>query len=86
MKVNLFHGTNKEITDGTATGTFFTDDIILAIDYMRRKQGSTIYMFTNCPHNIAYLFDHNWEGHYVSRCFIPIDKLTKLSVVYDAGY
>lgn len=78
--MTLFHGTNKNITDGTATGTFFTDDLTIALTYMEQKQGNMIYAYSNSEIHISVLFEKNWEDHYVSRCFIPIDKLTVMEV------
>jgi hypothetical protein len=78
--MTLFHGTNRDITDGTATGTYFTDDFEIALCYMREKKGNKVYAFSLGKYDVGILFDKNWEGHYVSMCFIPIDKLVKLEV------
>lgn len=79
--MTLFHGTNKDITDGTATGTFFTDDFTLALSYMRDKKGNIIYAFINDESFIRDIFSQDMFGeHFISKCFIPINNFTKLIV------
>jgi len=82
--MTLFHGTNKTITDGTATGTFFTDNFALALSYMRQKDGNRIYAFTNDEEFINDIFGKDMFGeHFISRCFLPITNLTCLLLVVE---
>ena len=79
--MTLFHGTNRDITDGTATGTFFTDELAIALSYMRDKKGNIIYAFTNDESFIRDIFSQDMFGeHFISNCFIPINNFTKLIV------
>ena len=79
--MTLFHGTNRKIEDGTATGTFFTDDLVLAVTYARRKDGSLVYALNIDENRISDIFSKDIFGeHFVSRCFIPIDNLIPLTV------
>lgn len=79
--MTLFHGTNKEITDGIATGTFFTDELGIAVSYAKQKNGNRIYAFTNDEDFIADIFGKDeFNEHYISRCFIPINNFIKLKI------
>jgi hypothetical protein len=72
----LFHWTNKNIQDGTATGTFFTNELELAIKYDYRKNGNIIYAITLNNERVNDIFQSDiFNEHYISRCFIPLDKL-----------
>lgn len=69
----IFHGTNAKLLDaGLVAGTYFTDDLDIAIKY-----GNTIYGLCSDAWSIV---SRNEEGHYVSHGFIPLEYLIKLEV------
>lgn len=79
--MTLFHGTNRDITDGTATGTFFTDDLEIALSYARIRDSNIIYALTIDEDHIDDIFSKDMFGeHFISRCFIPINNFIKLIV------
>lgn len=78
IKQYLFHGTNRKLLDsGLVAGTFFTDDLEIALKY-----GKTIYVFAlnDGKTDLKEMFEYTWDDHYVSRMFIPLEFLTKLIV------
>ena len=77
----MFHGTNRDITDGTATGTFFTDDLTLAVTYANKKDGSSIYALNIDENSISDIFSKDmFDEHFISRYFIPIHCFICLKV------
>lgn len=62
----IFHGSNAKLLDeGLVSGTFFTEDLEIALKY-----GDTIYIIDKDKYET--IFTKNWEEHYVSRGFIPL--------------
>lgn len=79
--MTLFHGTNKNITDGIASGTYFSNDFDIALHYMREKKGNKIYAITFEEYFITDVFSKDiFDEHFICRCFIPIDKVIKMEV------
>ena len=65
----IFHGTNaKLLDDGLVAGTYFTDDLEIALKY-----GKTVYAIDLTRYNEHFVL--NEEGHYVSHGFIPLDVM-----------
>lgn len=73
--ITLFHGTNSNIKDGLASGTFFTDDINIAIKY-----GNNIYCFTGDKNIFC---KDIFNEHYTCSMFIPLNYLNKLKVINE---
>ena len=77
----LFHGTNIKIEDNLASGTYFTDNLEIAIEYAKRKYGNRIYVFETNEETISELFIRDiFKEHYISGCFIPLMYLRCLIV------
>ena len=74
----IFHGSNaKLLDDGLVAGTYFTDDLEIALKY-----GSTIYAIDFDLYQ--WLFYLTGDGHHVSHNFIPLDYLTVLQLAPTA--
>lgn len=72
MKTYIFHGTNtKLLDDGLTAGTYFTDDLEIALKY-----GNKIYAINYFVHHKHFVIDN--EGYYVSSCFIPTEYMSVL--------
>lgn len=67
MDITLYHGTNKDITDGLASGTYFSNDINVA-----KKYGNTIYTFTG---DVRHFYKDIFNEHYIASHFIPLKYL-----------
>jgi hypothetical protein len=77
----LFHGTNRIIEDGIATGSYFADNLENAIWYAQRKDGNRIYIFETEDENILNYFRKDiFNEHYISGCFIPLMYLRCLII------
>ena len=65
----IFHGSPKIIKDrNIASGTFFTEDLDIAMDY-----GEYVYQW-NVPKERDCCFTRDIIGeHWVARCAIPIE-------------
>ena len=75
MMTYVFHGTNaKLLDDGLVAGTYFTDDLEIALKY-----GKKIYVLNHFIHH-RHLVINN-EGYYVSNCFIPTEYMTVLAAL-----
>lgn len=73
IKIYLFHGTNaKMLDDFLVRGTFFTDELEIALQY-----GKTIYIIDINKHSRNW-FKRDSEGHYQSLGNIPLSFFIKL--------
>ena len=69
--ITVFHGTNANIKDGLASGSFFTQDRSIA-----EKYGDTIYSIT---YHADFFCRDIFHEHWISRGFIPLDKLERIN-------
>ncbi len=72
MPKYIFHGTNAKLLDeGLVAGTYFSDDLEIALKY-----GNNLFVFD--IENKENVFTKTFDGHYVSVCFIPLMHLHNL--------
>ena len=68
----IYHGSNAKLLDnGLVSGTFFTEDLKIALKY-----GEIIYCIDLDMYNSV--FSKNWEEYYISHGFIPLEYFTIL--------
>ena len=75
-RMKIYHGTNVNISDGLASGSYLTDNIEIAREYAKRKNGNTIYKFDGEVDK--HFYKDIFKEHYIAGCFIPLQYLIKM--------
>ena len=75
--ITLYHGTNIKIEDGITGGSYFTENIDVAREYAKRKNGNIIYIFNG---DKRHFYKDIFDEHYITPCSIPIDNF---EIIYE---